>query len=93
MANTFVSNTNLYVLDTAEAVTTRTLKIDRVVYFPAAADNDLVIQDTATNNAIVLKAGNSDASPVQLNFSPRGRRIFGMTVGTIDGGTAYVYLM
>lgn len=93
MGNTFVGNTNLYILDTAAAVTTNTCVIERVVYFPALKDDDLVLQDAAGNSGIVLKAGASDASPVQFDYSGRyNKRLFGLTVGTIDGGTAYVYL-
>ena len=40
--------------------------------------------------AIVMKAGASDASPVQLQFSPV-LRIENLSLETLDGGTLYVY--
>jgi len=45
-----------------------------------------------TSNAIVLKAGNSDASPIQVDWTANPLRLDNITLETIDGGTAYVYL-
>lgn len=46
----------------------------------------------ATVPAIVLKAGATDKSPINFVFYPSGRRFPNLTLETIDGGTAYVYL-
>jgi len=46
----------------------------------------------ATVNAIVLKAGASDASPIHFYFTEKGREFPNLTLETISGGTAYVYL-
>jgi hypothetical protein len=43
--------------------------------------------------AITMKAGASDISPVHLDFGPYGRRFENLILQTIDGGTAYFYLM
>jgi len=92
MANTFVSSSNLYILDETGAVTTNPCVIERIVYFPAVAADDLILNNAAGGNAVLLKAGASDASPVQFNYAGYKKRVHGLTVNTIDGGTAYVYL-
>ncbi len=47
-----------------------------------------------TDNAIVLKAGASDASPIHVNFdeSTRGKWFPNLALDVIDGGTVYVYI-
>lgn len=42
--------------------------------------------------AIVLKAGAGDASPIQIDYGPRGRRFHNLSLETIDGGTVYVHM-
>lgn len=66
--------------------------VKRIIYVPSAAGDDVVFQTGSSENAIVLKAGAADASPITVDFSPEGLRIPGLTCSTIDGGTAYVYL-
>jgi len=97
MANTFNENTMVWtVTETAtlitEAPNLNVAWVKKIVYIPSAADDDLVFQDTNSEDAIVLKAGASDASPIHINFDGRGRRVYGLTCSTYDGGTAYVYL-
>ena len=41
--------------------------------------------------AIVLKAGATDASPIQIDFGPKARRIENLSLETLTGGTLYVY--
>lgn len=42
--------------------------------------------------AIILKAGAGDASPIQIDYGPRGRRFNNLSLETIDGGTLYVHM-
>ena len=44
-----------------------------------------------TTTAIALKAGASDASPIQIDFGPKARRIENLCLETLTGGTLYVY--
>jgi len=67
--------------------------VRKIVYLPSAANDDLVFQNQDSENVIVLKAGAADASPIEVDFGERGKRIQGLKSTTIDGGTAYVYLM
>ena len=62
-----------------------------VVYVPSAADDAITFQTGSSEDAIYLKAGASDASPVHLPFVG-GRRVLGLKCTAISGGTAYVYL-
>ena len=62
-----------------------------VVYVPSAADDAITFQTGDSEDAIYLKAGASDASPVHLPFS-YGRHVPGLKCTAISGGTAYVYL-
>jgi hypothetical protein len=100
MANAYRSATNLWEVDSPGKLSADAanlggrVTIERIIYIPSVADDDLVFEDgTANENAIVLKAGASDASPIHLDFSPRGRKVRDLECLLIDGGTAYVYLM
>jgi len=91
MTNTYKSATKLWVVDETGTLNEGGVTVERVVYMPSAAGDDLIITDNADNEAIVLKAGASDASPVHLPFGRKGRKLPSLKVGTIDGGTAYIY--
>jgi len=98
MANSFKSATNVWVVtDTAGFSVDSTMNpvvVAEVIYVPSAVADDLVFQDgDASEDAIVLKAGTSDASPIHKSFRPQGKRINNLTCTTIDGGTAYVYFL
>jgi len=92
MANTYIGATKLWSIDTTGNISTSGIWIRKIVYLPAAANNDLIFTDTSDNNAIVLRAGASDATPIQLDFGDKGWRLDSLKCGTIDGGTAYVYV-
>jgi hypothetical protein len=70
--------------------------VRKVVYFPNAIDDDVVIQEYDSSgvarSAIVLKANHAAAEPLSLDFGVSGRRLNGFNLSTIDGGTLYVYL-
>ena len=106
MANVFNERTMLWTVTETGALTAAELSdasspsllnptVSEVIFFPNAAGDDVVLQDGATTaqDAIVLKAGASDTSPVHKSFRPQGRRISTLTCSTLDGGTLYVYLM
>ena len=78
---------------TAVAVGFDNPTVRKVDYVPSAASDDLVLQNGSSENEIVLKAGAADASPIEVDFGDKGTRIPGLKCSTIDGGTAYIYLM
>lgn len=87
MANSVT--TNPLVLDTAAAVLTGPVHIKAVV-FTAANGEGLVLSDADGNAVLGLEASTGDLSPSVT--IPGGIKTDGLTVTTIDGGTAYVYL-
>lgn len=99
MANTFndetltweVTETGTLVSITAASQFKRPT-IRKIIYVPTTKGHDLVFQDSNSVNAIVLKAGATDASPIHVDFGERGKRVTGIQCTTIDSGTAYVYL-
>jgi hypothetical protein len=92
MGNSYNDTTSLWVIDETGALETSPREVMEVVYFPSAAGDDLILTDSADNLAIALKAGVADATPVHICFAPQGRRLPSLKVGTIDGGTAHIYL-
>lgn len=66
--------------------------VRKIVYMPDTSSDDLVFQNSASVNAIVLKAGATDTSPVHIDFGERGKRVHGLKCTTNDGGSVYVYL-
>lgn len=100
MANVWNKNTGLWKVDTAETFLDKSGFANAVVgyitYVPSAANDDLVFQDSSTGidqDAIVMKARASDVNPVSISFLPHGRRVDNLKCTTIDGGTAYVYIL
>lgn len=99
MANTFNGATLTWEVTETGALTAITAasqfknpKIRKIVYIPDNSDDDLVFQTGGSVNAIVLKAGATDESPIHIDFGEKGKRVAGIKCSTIDGGTAYVYL-
>ena len=94
-ANTYNSVTKLWTAETAGDLQTSetTVIVSQVIFAPAAAKDDLVIQDGRGNPAIVLKAGATDSSCVRWPAEEGGRMFDGLAIATIDGGVAYIYLM
>ena len=93
-ANTYNSVTKLWTAETAGALQTSetTAVVTQVIFAPTTARDDLVIQDGRGNTAIVLKAGATDSSCVRWPAEEGGRMFDGLTIATIDGGVAYIYL-
>ena len=46
-----------------------------------------------SRNAVVLKAGASDASPITVDYGLQGKAFENLILETIDGGTLYLYLL
>ena len=46
-----------------------------------------------TETAIALKAGASDASPITVDFGPKGRWFPNLILDTISAGTANIYIL
>jgi len=95
MSNTYNSRTNIWTVDTAgQILNIRPVAVEKVIYFPTAVDQVLILTDKYNGRAIKLKAGALDASPVHLSFaSTSGRKLPNLKVGQIDGGEADIYLI
>jgi hypothetical protein len=87
MANSVT--TNPVVLDSTGVVSTKPMTIKAIVY-TAANGNGLVLSDQRGNAVAGLEASTGNLS-VSVTV-PGGIKTDGLTVTTIDGGTAYVYL-
>ena len=97
MANNTTSD-RLWTLDTAAEINgdgTETL-VRKLYFVPAAADNACTIQEYSSASALrteaYLKAGATDASPVEQDFGPDGRYFNGFKLSAISAGTLFVYL-
>ena len=87
MANS--NSTNPLVLDSTGVSLTGPVSI-KAVLFTAATGEGLLLSDADGNSVVALEATTGDLSP-SITI-PGGIKINGLTVTTIDGGTAFVYL-
>jgi len=102
MTNAFRGATMVWEVNEAAALTVdnanlKSAWVKRIVYVPNTAGNQITFQSydgTTNTNAIVLKAGASDTSPVTIDFDGRGKRIYGLHCSAISSSSdiAYVYL-
>ena len=98
MSNAYHKTTRVWYVDTAETLATKapgltTAWVRKIVMIPAAADDTIVFQDSAAANAILMKAGATDESPVQIDFGDKGKRVQGLTCSSLSTSVvAYVYL-
>jgi len=109
MSTSYNAQTRMWEIDETGTLWTNTLGsapsntigpkwVTRIVFFPSAVSDDIVFQDTTSSeDAIKMKAGPSDISPITLDFSAenggKGRRFVGLKVSTIDGtSTANLYV-
>lgn len=70
--------------------------VRKVVFYPAAVDDDFTIQeygpDGALRTAIKGKANHTDVNLVSLDFGREGRKLNGFKLAVIDAGILEVYL-
>jgi hypothetical protein len=87
MANSVT--TNPLVLDSTGAVLTSPARI-KAILFTAANGEGLLLSDASGNAIASLEASTGNLSPTLT--VPGGIKVDNLTVTTIDGGVAYVYL-
>ena len=87
MANS--NNTNPLVLDSTGVSLTGPVTIKAVLY-TAVSGQGLLLSDGSGNKVVELETDSGDLSP-SITI-PGGIKVNGLTVTTIDAGTAYVYL-
>jgi hypothetical protein len=86
----------LWTLDTGAVIIAKetTVKVRRVLFYPNAVDDDILIQEYGADGTLVqaikLKAGHTDINPVSLLFDPP-LVLNGFKLATIDGGSLDVY--
>jgi len=99
MANVFNKTTMLWEVTETGALTAiapglNTAWVKKIVMVPHAANDAINFQNASSEDAIYIKAGATDTSPVHLDFGDRGRRVYGLTCQAIStSAKAYVYLM
>jgi hypothetical protein len=81
--------TNPLVLDSTGVVLTGPVSIKAILFTAANADG-LLLSDAEGNKVASLEASTGDLSPTVT--VPGGIKVNGLTVTTIDGGIAYIYL-
>lgn len=97
MAND-ITGDRLWICDTAAilAAVGVSVTVRKVIYFPAAVDNDILFQEYSSaavlRTAFKLKAGPSVVLPLEIDFGPNGREFNGLKLATIDGGSVDIYL-
>lgn len=95
MTNAYKTTTRVWVVDATGDLNTGGVWVTRVSYNPSANSDDLILTDVDDNPALALKAGLLASGQVSQDFSSEngglGRFFSSLKVGTIDGGTAYIY--
>lgn len=97
MANTTTSERwwNLDTVAEIKGVGVPTI-VRKIVFLPTTKDHAATIQEydsTGTlRTAIYIRAGNTDASPVSLDFGVNGRLLNGFKLSAISAGSIDVYL-
>ena len=67
--------------------------VRQVILIPSGTNQAVNFQNDSSEDAIYLKGGASDASPVRISFEPDGKRVHGLKVTTLSSGAkAWVYL-
>lgn len=94
-----ISAPHLWKLDAAEVVVAAGTKVfvRKVVFWPAVDTDDLILREylgdnTTLKDAIIMKGNLATLVPVEIDFGREGICFNGLTVGTIDGGSAYLYI-
>lgn len=92
MSNVYTGNP--WILDTAAVITTNPTMVEKMIYVPNAADNDLQVEDNA--GKVVWR---TRAIAASANYESVGQETFdgpimmnGFELAVIDAGVLYVYL-
>jgi len=94
MANNYIGRSRKYVIDEAGTLVSsgKWLFIKHVIFFPSDVNQMFIIQHAAGEEAIKLRSGASDNSPIHIGFDFAGFKIDGLKIAQIDGGNADIYL-
>jgi len=94
MSNIYIARSRKYVVDLAETIVSggNWLFIRHIIFFPTDVNQMLVIQHADGTEAIKLRSGASDNSPIHIWFDFDGFKIDGLKIAQIDGGNADIYL-
>jgi len=98
MGNTWNKTTSLWEVSETGTLASvapgmTTAWVQKIVMYPNAADDTITFQDSAAADAIKLKAGATDTSPVHIDFGEKGRKVQGLTCSALSTSvTADVYL-
>ena len=93
-----VTSSVVWVLETAAVIkaTGNRVVVRKIVYYPAAVDNAVVIKDYDGDGtarwAMFIKAGPTEASPCSLDWGHKGRVLNGFKLESITAGSLHVYL-
>lgn len=87
----------VWLLDTAETVTTKNVVIQKMWWYPNAADNDLIINDRGGKliwriRAIAASANYESIGREEFDPGPDGLPASGIVVNTIDGGVVHAII-
>ena len=98
MGNTY--GLNMWNLDTQGTDITDKLRVQRIEWYPAAVDNDLLIEESATAEDIMrcrakIAAGANmeEIGAIYRDFGGQGRDFWGLKLTTLDGGVVRVFLV
>ena len=94
MANNYIGRSKKYVIDETGIVmpSGNWLFIKHVLFFPSAVNQMFIIQHGDGKEAIKLRSGASDNSPIHIWFDFEGFKIDGLKIAQIDGGNADIYM-
>ena len=98
MGNTY--GLNVWNLDTQGTDITDKVRVQRIEWYPAAVDNDLLIEESSTGEDIMRcrakiasGANMEEIGTIVRNYGGRGRDFQGLKLTTLDGGVVRVFLV
>lgn len=90
MANNI--NGDVWILDTAGVVTTKPVKVNRIIFEPGANSDDVILKDNKGTVILNWTAAADITAQQQFGADFDGRWYQGLNLETIDGGTLRVYV-
>jgi len=92
MSNTFYDETRVWLIDEEGVLNAGGVTITKVVFHPAHAGDQLVLNDGDGNFITKLVSAAIDAEDIDRDFGSRGKKVPSLTVATLSGGcTAEVH--